>query len=115
VKDALIIGLAAVAVYAVWRYSQPTRSGVPTGTPANSSQQQSLGTSLENVVQSRTGVPIAAIGNLAQSAPTWVKVAVFPVGVTAVAQGVITHPVDTAKKIGSAASSAYNATLGRLF
>ncbi len=58
---------------------------------------------------------MATLGNLAQRAPTWLKLAVFPVGVTAVAQGVITHPVDTAKKIGGAAESAYNATLGRIF
>jgi hypothetical protein len=110
-KDALIIGAAALAVFAVWRLSQPA-SAVPTGTPASSAQ--SFGTSAENAIQAKTGIPIAALGSAAQSAPTWLKLAVFPIGVTAVTQGVITHPVDTVKKIGSAASSVYH-SIGSIF
>jgi hypothetical protein len=109
-KDALIIGLAAAAVYAVWRISQPATPALPTGTPASATQSflSSIGLGAESAVQQKTGIPLLAIGQAAQAAPTWVKVAVFPVGVTAVAQGVISHPVDTAKKVGSAASSVYH-------
>ncbi len=107
-KDVLIIGAAAVAVYAVWRLSQPAMQPLPGGGTSATTGFASLGTSLENAIQGKTGVPVATLGNLAQRAPTWVKVAVFPVGVTAVAQGVITHPVDAAKKVGSAASSVYH-------
>jgi hypothetical protein len=106
-KDALIIGAAAIAVYAVWRLSQPATPPAQTrvATSSGSSFLDSVGLGAENTIQARTGVPIAAIGEAAQRAPTWLKVAVFPVGVTAVAQGAITHPVDTAK-------SAYHAVGG---
>jgi hypothetical protein len=115
-KDALIIGLAAAAVYAVWRISQPATPALPTGTPASATQSflSSIGLAAENTVQQRTGIPLAAIGQAAQAAPTWVKVAFLPVGATAVAQGVITHPVDTAKKIGGAASSVVH-SIGSIF
>ncbi len=112
-KDALIIGAAAIAVYAVWRFSQPAATSYP-GAAGGAAAPPTVGQQLEQLVSGKTGVPVAQIGQLAQSAPTWLKVAVLPVGVTAVAQGVITHPVDTAKKIGSAASSAYHA-IGSIF
>lgn len=101
-KDALIIGAAALAVFAVWRLSQPA-TALPPGAPPPANN---FGTDLENLIQGKTGVPLAGLGSLAQRAPTWAKVAVFPIGVTAVAQSTITHPVDTAKKVGSAISGA---------
>jgi hypothetical protein len=101
-KDVLIIGLAAAAVYAVWRLSQPATA--PMGAPGSSASN--FGTDAENLVQARTGIPIASLGSAAQRAPTWLKLAVFPIGVTAVTQGVITHPLDTVKKVGGAVSSA---------
>jgi hypothetical protein len=108
-KDALIIGLAAAAVYAVWRISQPATPALPTGTPASATQSflSSIGPARKRG-PTEDGDPPPRHRQAAQSAPTWVKVAVFPVGVTAVAQGVISHPVDTAKKVGSAASSVYH-------
>ncbi len=114
-KDALIIGAAAIAVYAVWRFSQPAATSYAGTGGGAAPPPPTIGQQLEQLVTGRTGVPLAQIGQLAQSAPTWVKVAVFPVGVTAVAQGVISHPVDSAKSVAHAATSAYNATLGRLF
>lgn len=100
-KDALIIGAAALAVFAVWRLSQPANPVPQVGAPPPANN---FGTELEQLITGKTGVPVAAIGSAAQRAPTWVKIAVLPVGATAVAQSVITHPVDTAKKVGSAAA-----------
>ena len=106
-KDVLIIGAAAIAVFAVWRLSQPATSSPPTGArPSSPGNWSSLVEGAENLIQGRTGVPVASLGNAAVNAPTWLKVAVFPVGVTAVAQSTITHPVDTVKKVGSAISGA---------
>ena len=105
----LILGAGAVAlggVYLLTRPAAPLPGGQPS--PGNSGWSSTVG-SIENYIQGKTGVPVASIGTAAQRAPTWLKVAVLPVGVTAVAQGLVTHPVDTvksaAKTVSHAASS----------
>ncbi|HET7485839.1 MAG TPA: hypothetical protein VFJ64_10765 [Solirubrobacterales bacterium] len=113
-KDALIIGAAALGVYAVWRWSKSTAPAAPTPPPSAPGFWEQTVAGAEATIQRTTGVPVASIGSAAQKAPTWLKVAVFPVGVTSVAQGVITHPVDTAKSVGRKLSSAYHA-VGSLF
>lgn len=69
----------------------PSHPGtVPAGSPA---------TTVENFIQGKTGVPVAAIGAAAQRSPLWLKLAVPAVGATAIVQSVVTHPVDTAKAV----------------
>lgn len=48
-----------------------------------------------------TGVPLHAVGAAASAAPTWVKAAVFPVGVTAGTYEFVRHPIDTSKAVVS--------------
>jgi hypothetical protein len=50
-----------------------------------------LGRQLETSVPGYGGIA-SATGSLAQSAPTWMKLAVLPVGATALAQDLIDHP-----------------------
>ena len=59
----------------------------------------------EQAASKKLGVPLAQLGAAAQKAPTWLKVAVFPVGVTAAAQAVINHPTQTVKNVATAAVS----------
>jgi hypothetical protein len=81
-------------------------SVTPPPLPSAYMRTGNFGLGLESVIQQRTGVPVAAIGQAAIKAPTWAKV-IFPVSLigTAAAQKVIEHPVDTAKKVGSAFKS----------
>jgi phosphoribosylcarboxyaminoimidazole (NCAIR) mutase len=104
--DGEIIALAAVGLGGLWLFTRRPASAGPavTGATPPSPWQQVVG-GIESAVQKYTGVPVAAVGNAAAGAPTWLKVAVLPVGATAVAQKVITHPVDTAKTV-------YNDTVG---
>ena len=59
-------------------------------------------TSAEGLASAYTHVPLDKVGAAAQRAPTWAKVALFPVGLTSISQSIISHP----GKIGSIAKDA---------
>ncbi len=149
--DWLLIAVLALGLYFLWKHENATvrvttpatpANGVPppvgTGTasgvtqtlpsPASGLTVSSVATTAtktaESAVSSYTHVPLSAVGSAAQRAPTWAKIAIFPVGVTAITQDVIDNPVGSvkgaasavasgattaAKAVGGAASSAYHA------
>lgn len=100
--------------YAPGPAAGPPQPPLP-GTPTHVNNVPNPLRQVENAV-SPYGVPVAAVGTLAQSAPTWFKLAVFPVGVTSVVQGFINSPKNEIKSIGSdvggAASTAASAVGG---
>lgn len=139
----LLVAVLAVGLYFLWRHEQATTrvvspasppNGVPppigTGTasgathaapsPASGLSVSSVASTAtkttESAVSGYTHVPLAAVGSAAQRAPTWAKIAIFPVGVTAITQDVIDNPVGSVKSagkaIGSGAATAAKAVAG---
>jgi hypothetical protein len=74
-----------------------TYKGPPAPTP---------GDTILNVVGHATGVPLHELGAAASAAPTWVKVAEFPVAVTGWTYDAVRHPLDTAEKAWSSTTHA---------
>lgn len=94
---------------------------IPSGPSSSSSSSVSatvttVSKGTESAVSAYTHVPLSSVGSLAQRAPTWAKIAIFPVGVTAIAQDVINNPVGSVtsagKAIGSGAATAAKAVAG---
>ncbi len=110
-----VLILGAVALGGVYLLTRPPAvPAIAAPNTAGNSGWSATVTSVENAIQGRTGVPVASIGSAAQRAPTWLKVAVLPVGATAVAQSLITHPVDTVKSAASTVAKAGSA-VGHVF
>lgn len=134
-NDWLLVMVLAVGLYFLYRHEVATNrvltpasppNGVPPplGTGTASGVTQSLPStatglsataaaaakSTEAAVSSYTHVPLSSVGSLAQRAPTWLKIGVFPVGITAITQDVIDNPVGSVegagKAIGSGAATA---------
>lgn len=101
VEGVVVVGAVAVVAYVVVKKLQQGGGAVVSGAPPPGG-----GSILDGV--SYGGVPIGAVGQAAASAPAWLKVASFPVGVTAVTYQAVSHPVDTAKAIGSTTKSVVN-------
>lgn len=100
---------AGLGAYLLFRRTAPV-SADPTSTP----QQRNFLENLEDKISGQYGVPLREVGNAAVNAPTWAKVAFFPVGVTAVTQKIISNPKGAVNGVVSAGKSAYNNTIGRL-
>lgn len=84
-------------------------SGLSTSSSSSSSLSSTVAgaaKTTESAVSSYTHVPLSSVGSLAQRAPTWAKIAIFPVGVTAITQDVIDNPVGSAKSVGKAVAGA---------
>ncbi len=133
-----LVVVAAVLLFVLWDYEQrkgrPVTTNVPnlpngippapgTGTasgPTTSLPSPSSGLTVsgvattvtktaENAVSAYTHVPLSTVGNLAQRAPTWAKIAaplvVYP---TRLVQDVIDNPVGSIK--GAASTVAHDVT-----
>lgn len=139
--DLLLALVLAIGLFLLWRHEQTTTRVVTPGSPVNgvpppfgtgtasgvtqaapspasgwSTTAATATKTAESAVSSYTHVPLSAVGSVAQRAPTWAKIAIFPVGVTAVAQDVIDNPVGSVKSagkaIGSGAATAAKAVAG---
>src|SRR5258706_10502411 len=102
-----LLALLGVGAYLWWRSQvTPLPYGVDSMTAHAPGQASPPSLSpvrkVENLVNV-AGVPIGAVGTAAQQAPTWAKLAFFPVGVTALTQNIIDNP-------GAATSQIANAT-----
>lgn len=124
-NNTLLILVLAVGIWWYVSHNQPATVVVPNSTaipsPGNAAASLAIGgppastnngsapstlQSLESAASSYTHVPLATVGHLATASPTWLKLAVFPVGVTAVAQDVINNPKAALKSVGGFASTA---------
>lgn len=103
----IALGVAGVAVgaYFILR-PQPTLPGSVTQAAKTAKNVLQQG---EDIIAKGTGVPLAALGNAASKTPGWLQLAVLPVGVTAVTQRLITHPLDTVKSVAAVPAKAAKA------
>jgi hypothetical protein len=110
----VVVGVAAAGAGAYLLLRRKPGPAIPTGDTHSTSPSKGGLRDIEDKIGNALGLPpgvsASKIGDLANAAPTWLKVGVLPIGATAVAQTVINDPKRTAIKVGSAFKSAGKAT-----
>jgi len=107
-KVFLILMAILIPVVGIWWFLRHRATSelpgiTPTSTPKPPTPNPAASntSAVENAIQKATGVPVGAIGKVAASQPTAVKLAfATTVGVTALAHNLITHPKAELKSIG---------------
>lgn len=113
-KTILIAGGVLIGGVLLWKLVSRGSAGagvrgapppVPSGgyTGGNYPTQPNAFQAAESIVTKYTGVPLAELGHLAESAPGWLQAVVPVVALNSWVQKTIDHPVDTLKSAGNAA------------